>query len=152
MARKIPMRRRTGVTDTTYPAAGVRAISPTDIAQYIRMEQCERYLRLRLHERAHGPRFLTDYGVAAQPIPPLGRALRGPRRGGQRGALPLGRPRRVGPIEQDPAPTRQCARRRRRARARPRRDTGPVPGAATDRGGGLADARRRRCAAPVTRR
>ena len=71
MARKIPMRRRTGVTDTTYPAAGVRAISPTDIAQYIRMEQCERYLRLRLHERAHGPRFLTDYGVAAQPIPPL---------------------------------------------------------------------------------
>jgi len=71
MARRIPMRRRTGVTDTTYPAVGVRAISPTDIAQYIRMEQCERYLRLRLHERAHGPRFLTDYGVAAQPIPPL---------------------------------------------------------------------------------
>ena len=54
MARRIPMRRRTGVTDTTYPAVGVRAISPTDIAQYIRMEQCERYLRLRLHERARG--------------------------------------------------------------------------------------------------
>ncbi len=71
MARRVPMRRRTGVTDTNYPAAGVRAISPTDIAQYIRMEQCARYLRLRLHERAHGPRFLTDYGVAAQPIPPL---------------------------------------------------------------------------------
>jgi len=71
MARRGLTPRRTGVVDKNYPAAGVRAISPTDIAQYIRMEQCARYLRLRLHERAHGPRFLADYGVAAQPIPPL---------------------------------------------------------------------------------
>ncbi len=71
MARRGLTPRRTGVVDKDYPAAGVRAISPTDIAQYIRMEQCARYLRLRLHERAHGPRFLADYGVAAQPIPPL---------------------------------------------------------------------------------
>jgi len=71
MARRGLTPRRTGVVDKNYPAAGVRAISPTDIAQYIRMEQCARYLRPRLHERAHGPRFLADYGVAAQPIPPL---------------------------------------------------------------------------------
>ena len=28
-----------------------RKISPTDISQYIRLDQCRRYLRLRLHER-----------------------------------------------------------------------------------------------------
>jgi hypothetical protein len=27
-------------------------LSPTDISQFIRLEQCERYLRLRLHSRA----------------------------------------------------------------------------------------------------
>jgi hypothetical protein len=50
---------------------GARSISPTDISQFIRLEQCERYLRLRLHERAHGTRFLRDYGVKPQSIPPL---------------------------------------------------------------------------------
>ncbi len=62
-------RRATAGND--YAAAGVRKISPTDVAQYIRLEQCERYLRLRLHERARGRRFLAEYGVAAQSIPPL---------------------------------------------------------------------------------
>src|SRR5438132_1611059 len=40
-----------------------RQLSPTDVSQFIRLEQCQRYLRLRLHERAHGTRFLRDYGV-----------------------------------------------------------------------------------------
>lgn len=53
------------------PAAGALNISPTDISQYIRLDQCARYLRLRLHERAHGRGFLTSYGVAAQSIPPI---------------------------------------------------------------------------------
>ncbi|MEO8285037.1 MAG: AAA domain-containing protein [Chloroflexota bacterium] len=46
-------------------------VTPTDISQFIRLEQCQRYLRLRLHERAHGRAFLTDYGVWPQSIPPL---------------------------------------------------------------------------------
>jgi hypothetical protein len=46
-------------------------ISPTDISQYIRLDQCRRYLRLRLHERAHGRRFMERYGVAPQSIPPM---------------------------------------------------------------------------------
>jgi len=58
-------------TGEDYSAAGVRKISPTDVAQYIRLEQCQRYLRLRLHERARGRRFMACYGVAPQAIPPL---------------------------------------------------------------------------------
>src|SRR5215211_9503973 len=46
-------------------------ISPTDVSQFIRLDQCERYLRLRLHERSSGTRFMHDYGVVAQSIPPL---------------------------------------------------------------------------------
>src|SRR5579875_834641 len=52
-------------------ADGERHISPTDVAQFIRLEQCERYLRLRLHERTANPRFMADYGVAPQSIPSL---------------------------------------------------------------------------------
>jgi len=52
------------------PKGGLR-LSPTDISQFIRLEQCERYLRLRLHERASGAGFLPDYGVSPQAIPPL---------------------------------------------------------------------------------
>ena len=51
--------------------ADARSLSPTDISQFIRLEQCERYLRLRLHERTHGTRFLREYGVKPQSIPPL---------------------------------------------------------------------------------
>jgi len=46
-------------------------ISATDVAQFIRFEQCERYLRLRLDEQSQGSRFLRDYGVMPQTIPPL---------------------------------------------------------------------------------
>lgn len=52
-------------------SGGPRKISPTDISQYIRLDQCARYLRLRLHEREHGRDFLTRYGVAPQAIPPI---------------------------------------------------------------------------------
>jgi hypothetical protein len=51
--------------------AGELALSPTDVAQFIRLDQCQRYLRLRLHERAVNRHFLRDYGVAPQSIPPL---------------------------------------------------------------------------------
>lgn len=50
---------------------GRRAITPTDVSQFIRLDQCQRYLRLRLHERADGSRFMRDYGVARQAISPL---------------------------------------------------------------------------------
>lgn len=50
---------------------GERHISPTDIAQFIRLEQCERYLRLRLHERAAGNRFMREYDVTPQALPQL---------------------------------------------------------------------------------
>ena len=67
-------------------AAGNLPLSPTDVAQFIRLDQCQRYLRLRLHERAVNRAFLRDYGVAPQSIPPLltrsGAALRGAGRGG----------------------------------------------------------------------
>ena len=52
-------------------ASGARKLSPTDISQFIRLDQCERYLRLRLHERSAGVRFMRDYGVTPQSIPPL---------------------------------------------------------------------------------
>ncbi len=54
------------------PAAPAgRHISPTVISQYVRLDQCRRYLRLALHERAAGSRFMRDYGVAPQEILPL---------------------------------------------------------------------------------
>ncbi|HMP42983.1 MAG TPA: PD-(D/E)XK nuclease family protein, partial [Roseiflexaceae bacterium] len=46
-------------------------ISPTDMSQYIRLDQCRRYLRLRLHERTHGQRFMRAYDVTPQSIPPI---------------------------------------------------------------------------------
>lgn len=51
--------------------AGPHAISPTDVSQFIRIEQCERYLRLRLHERNVGSGFMREFGVVPQSIPPL---------------------------------------------------------------------------------
>jgi hypothetical protein len=53
------------------PAGAAGRLSPTDISQFIRLEQCERYLRLRMRERAEGRRFMADYGVAPQAISPL---------------------------------------------------------------------------------
>src|SRR5215213_7966635 len=54
-----------------FDAHGRIRISPTDVSQFIRLDQCERYLRLRLHERSAGIRFMHDYGVVPQSIPPL---------------------------------------------------------------------------------
>ena len=48
----------------------VRA-APTDIAQFVRLQQCHRFLRLRLAERAHGQGFLRDFAVSLQDPPPL---------------------------------------------------------------------------------
>ncbi len=56
---------------TTSDRQPPRTISPTDISQFIRLEQCERYLRLRLKERAEGRDFLLAYDVAPQSIPPI---------------------------------------------------------------------------------
>jgi hypothetical protein len=46
-------------------------LSPTDIAQCIRLEQCERYLRLRLYQRNVSSSVIEDYGVTTQSIPAL---------------------------------------------------------------------------------
>ncbi len=46
-------------------------ISPTVVSQFVRLEQCRRYLRLALHERAEGSRFMQAYDVAPQEILPL---------------------------------------------------------------------------------
>ena len=66
--------------------AGFRQITPTDISQFIRLDQCERYLRLRLHERASVAASCATTASTPQSIPPLltrsGRALRGADRGG----------------------------------------------------------------------
>lgn len=61
------------VTGETSPGdeAAPFKISPTDVSQFIRLEQCRRYLRLRLHERAYGRDFFEQYGVHPQTIPPL---------------------------------------------------------------------------------
>src|SRR6516225_4606991 len=45
-------------------------LTPTDVSQFVRLEQCERFLRLRLAERA-GHKFMEDYDVTPQRITPL---------------------------------------------------------------------------------
>jgi hypothetical protein len=45
-------------------------LTPTDVSQFVRLEQCERFLRFRLAERAGQP-FMQDYDVAPQRITPL---------------------------------------------------------------------------------
>ncbi len=60
--------------DDLFPATTPTALprlSPTDISQFIRLEQCERYLRLRLHEHTVDANFLRKYDVAPAAIPPL---------------------------------------------------------------------------------
>jgi hypothetical protein len=54
---------------TPTPARPLR-ITPTDISQFVRLEQCERFLRFRLSERA-GLEFMEEYGVTHQRITPL---------------------------------------------------------------------------------
>ena len=45
-------------------------LTPTDVTQFVRLEQCERYLRFRLAERA-GQNFMKEYDVIPQRITPL---------------------------------------------------------------------------------
>jgi hypothetical protein len=45
-------------------------LTPTDVTQFVRLEQCERFLRIRLAERA-GRDFMEPYGVAPQRMTPL---------------------------------------------------------------------------------
>src|SRR3954467_14582819 len=45
-------------------------LTPTDVSQFVRLEQCERYLRFRLAERA-GQQFMEEYDVIPQRITPL---------------------------------------------------------------------------------
>src|SRR6516164_3696784 len=45
-------------------------LTPTDVSQFVRFEQCERFLRFRLAERA-GQKFMTEYDVNPQRITPL---------------------------------------------------------------------------------
>ena len=59
-------------------------ITPTDVSQFVRLEQCERFLRLRLSERA-GQKFMEAYGVAPQRITPLMSLSGSDFRGGDRG-------------------------------------------------------------------
>src|SRR5438874_13015801 len=45
-------------------------LTPTDVSQFVRLEQCERFLRFRLAERA-GQKLMEDYDVTPQRITPL---------------------------------------------------------------------------------
>src|SRR5262245_13137980 len=45
-------------------------VTPTDISLFVRLEQCERFLRFRLSERS-GRQFMEEYGVTHQRITPL---------------------------------------------------------------------------------
>jgi len=46
-------------------------LTPTDFSQFNRLSRCERFLRMRMHERSAGSGFLRDFDVAPQSIPPL---------------------------------------------------------------------------------
>src|SRR5438270_2047324 len=52
------------------PTASPLRLTPTDVSQFVRLEQCERYLRFRLAERA-GQKFVEEYDVIPQRITPL---------------------------------------------------------------------------------
>ncbi len=52
------------------PASRPLRLTPTDVSQFVRLEQCERYLRFRLAERA-GQKFMEEYDVIPQRITPL---------------------------------------------------------------------------------
>ncbi len=52
------------------PPSGPLRLTPTDVSQFVRLEQCERYLRFRLAERA-GQKFMEQYDVIPQRITPL---------------------------------------------------------------------------------
>src|SRR5262245_32564957 len=60
----------TKVSLPVLPANRPLRLTPTDVSQCVRLEQCERYLRFRLAERV-GQKFMDEYGVIPQRITPL---------------------------------------------------------------------------------
>src|SRR5207248_11628552 len=52
------------------PAGRPLRLTPTDVSQFVWLEQCERYLRFRLGGRA-GQKFMEEYDVIPQRITPL---------------------------------------------------------------------------------
>ena len=120
-------------------------LTPTDVSQFVRLEQCERFLRFRLAERA-GQDFMEPYGVVPQRISPLlslsGHTFEETHRGGARPAVPH-RPlrRQVCP---GPQPAREQPGSRRRGPHPAARRGGPaVPAPPGGRAGGLAAPGRR---------
>src|SRR2546421_10666738 len=59
-----------GVSLPVLSPTGPLRLTPTDVTQFVRFEQCERFLRFRLAERA-GQKFMTEYDVNPQRITPL---------------------------------------------------------------------------------
>src|ERR1700676_1483041 len=51
-------------------AATPLRLTPTDVSQFVRLDQCERFLRFRLAERA-GQDFMKKYDLNPQRITPL---------------------------------------------------------------------------------
>jgi hypothetical protein len=60
----------TTVSLPVLPPNRLLRLTPTDVSQFVRLEQCERYLRFRLAERA-GQKFMEEYDVIPQRITPL---------------------------------------------------------------------------------
>ena len=52
------------------PTSGPLRLTPTDVTRFVRLEQCERFLRFRLAERG-GQKFMDQYGVGVQRLAPL---------------------------------------------------------------------------------
>src|SRR5687767_8621789 len=53
------------------PAETPLRLSPTDISQFIRLAQCDRFLRLMLYDRQHGRAFMREQGLTPEELPPL---------------------------------------------------------------------------------
>lgn len=51
-------------------SSGPMRLTPTDVSQFVRLDQCERFLRFRLAERA-GQDFMKECDVNTQRITPL---------------------------------------------------------------------------------
>lgn len=58
------------VAPTLLSTSSPPRLTPTDVSQFVRLEQCERYLRFRLAER-DGQKFMEEYAVILQRITPL---------------------------------------------------------------------------------
>jgi hypothetical protein len=52
------------------PSKRPMRLTPAYVTQFVRFEQCERFIRFRLAERA-GQKFMSDYDVNPQRITPL---------------------------------------------------------------------------------